>query len=159
GSEKIECVFNGSTNNLTIPLGRFRVDSLALIDYDNDGWLDILAVGDGLRLWRNIGRSGFRDVTLELGLDKLVKGKIDAVVAADFDNDCDTDLLVSVAGQGLQLLRNEGGSANKQLKLQLMGNRSNASGLGMRVEVTAGNWRTLRTVQRLPVEIGVGNHA
>ncbi|MCI0538873.1 MAG: FG-GAP-like repeat-containing protein [Verrucomicrobiales bacterium] len=158
GADRIECVFNGLTNNLRLPLGTFRVETLTLIDYDNDGWLDILAAGQGLRVWRNLGQSGFRDASLDLGLDKLVKGKVEEVVAADFDSDCDTDLLLSLDAQGLQMLRNEGGNANKQLKLQLMGNRSNPSGLGVRVEVTAGNWRTLRTVQRLPVEIGAGQH-
>src|SRR5207253_2228626 len=148
----------GLTNTLTFPLGNFRVDHLALVDYDNDGWLDIVAAGDGLRVWRNLGSSGFREVTTELGLDKLVKGKIDSIVAADFDNDGDTDLLVSISGEGLQMLRNEGGNANKQLKLRLIGNRSNASGLGVRVELSAGHWRALRTVQRLPIEIGVGQH-
>src|SRR5205823_1033402 len=49
-------------------------------------------------------------------------------------------------------------NANRQLKLQLIGNRSNASGIGVRVEVTAGHWRTIRTVQSLPIEFGVGKH-
>src|SRR5206468_9129120 len=40
-----------------------------------------------------------------------------------------------------------------------VGNRSNASGLGARVELTSGRWRTIRTVQSLPVEIGVGQRA
>ena len=61
-------------------------------------------------------------------------------------------------GQGLKLLRNDGGNANQQLKLRLIGNRSNASGLGIRLEVTAGPFRVHRTVTSLPVEIGVGQH-
>ena len=109
-------------------------------------------------MWRNRGQAGFSETTKELGLDRLVLGTVESIVAADFDNDCDSDLLLSLEGQGLQLLRNDGGNANRQLKLQLIGNRSNASGLGVRVEVTAGHWRTMRTVQSLPVEIGVGKH-
>jgi hypothetical protein len=42
------------------------------------------------------------------------------------------------------------------LKLRLLGNRSNASALGVKVEVTSGGMRLIRTVQSLPVEIGVG---
>jgi tetratricopeptide (TPR) repeat protein len=156
-ADRIECVFNGLTNTVKIPLNGFVADSVALVDYDNDGWLDIVATGEGLRVWRNLGQSGFHDATAELGLDKLAPGRIDGFAAADFDNDGDTDFLVSVAGKGLQLLRNDGGNANNQIKLRLLGNRSNSSGLGVRVEVTAGHWRTLRTVQRLPIEIGVGN--
>src|SRR5262249_45955513 len=37
-------------------------------------------------------------------------------------------------------------------------NRSNASGLGVRVDLTAENWRALRSVRQLPFEIGVGKH-
>jgi hypothetical protein len=64
-----------------------------------------------------------------------------------------------LAGGGLKYLRNDGGSANKQLKLRLLGNRSNASGLGVKVEVRTGGLQLVRTVQQLPVEIGVGTNA
>jgi tetratricopeptide (TPR) repeat protein len=157
-ADHLECHFGGSTNHTRIPTGGFTVTGLALVDYDNDGWLDICAWGNGLRVWRNLGQSGFQETTAELGLDKLVQGSVDEVAFADFDNDGDTDFLVSVAHRGLQMLRNEGGNANMQLKLRLEGHRSNASGLGVRVELAAGHWRTIRTVQKLPVEIGVGQH-
>jgi Flp pilus assembly protein TadD len=157
-ADRLVCVFGGLTNRVELPLGNFRVNGLRLVDYDNDGWLDICAYGDGLRIWRNLGNAGFQETTKELGLEGLVKGRVESVIAADFDSDCDADLLLSVEGQGLQLLRNDGGNANQQLKLRLVGNRSNASGLGVRVEVAAGRWRTMRTVQSLPAEIGVGKH-
>ena len=159
GTDRLTCIFGGMTNRAELPLGNARVTGLLLVDYDNDGWLDILAYGDGVRLWRNLGNAGFEETTQALGLDKLVKGAVESVAAADFDNDGDTDLLVALQDQGLRFLRNDGGNANGQLKLRLVGNRSNASGLGVRVELTAGHWRTIRTVQSLPVEIGVGHHA
>lgn len=152
----LECRFGGITNSLTLTTGGFAVSGLSLVDYDNDGWLDICARGNGIRVWRNLGQAGFKEMTSELGLDKLVSGTVDQVVFADFDNDGDTDFLASLGARGLQLLRNEGGNANQQLKLRLVGNRSNFSGLGVRVEVTAGKWRTIRTVSELPIEIGVG---
>ena len=158
-ADTLTCLFGGLTNRFAIPLGNFLLNGLLLVDYDNDGWLDICAYGGGLRVWRNLGgNAGFQEMTKDLGLDQLVKGTVESIVAADFDNDCDTDLLLSVAGDGLQLLRNDGGNANRQLKLQLIGNRSNASGIGVRIEVTAGHWRTIRTVQSLPIEFGVGKH-
>jgi hypothetical protein len=126
-----------------------------LADYDNDGWLDVSAYGAGVRVWRNLGKAGFADVTAILGPDKI--GPVDTLVAADFDNAGATDLILSTPN-GLQFLRNDGGNANKQLKLHLAGNRSNASALGVRVELTSGNWRTIRTVQQLPLEIGTGKH-
>jgi len=72
------------------------------------------------------------------------------------DADCDIDLVVEVAGAGLKMLRNDGGNANGMLKLRLLGNRSNASALGVKTELSAGGWHGLRSVQTLPVEIGVG---
>jgi len=132
-----------------------RIRQLRFIDFDNDGWLDILAWGgEGIRLWRNRGRLGFSEVTRELGLSELPE--VAHLLAADFDRDGDTDLIVSLAGGGLRFLRNDGGNANNAIKVRLLGNRSNFSGLGTRIEVSAGSWRTLRTVQQLPIEIGVG---
>jgi hypothetical protein len=155
-SNRVEILYGGLTNRVALPLGEFRPNGLALLDYDNDGWLDLAAYGNGLRIWRNLGANGFRETASDLGLDKLTLGDIESVASADFDNDCDTDLLVAVRNQGLRLLRNDGGNANRQVKLALIGNRSNASGLGVHVELNAGTWRTLRTVNALPVEIGVG---
>ncbi|HEV2394185.1 MAG TPA: FG-GAP-like repeat-containing protein [Verrucomicrobiae bacterium] len=154
-SRELHVIYGGMHESLTLPLNGFQTKGLLLIDYDNDGWLDVLAYGDGLRLWRNLGKKGFKDVTAELGLDKL--GPVDSVAAADFDQDGDTDLVVS-SPKGLQFLRNDGGNANKQLKLQLAGNRSNPSALGVRVELVSGHWHTIRTRNQFPLEIGVGKH-
>jgi tetratricopeptide (TPR) repeat protein len=154
--DRLECVLSGAKDHLRLSTGGLRIQGLALVDYDNDGWLDICAWGDGVRVWRNLGQAGFRDVTAELGLDKAVKGPVDQVAFADFDNDGDTDFLVSAGDRGLQMLRNDGGNANQQLKLRLVGNRSNFSGIGVRIELISGSWRTIRTVTQLPVEIGVG---
>ncbi|HEU0008203.1 MAG TPA: FG-GAP-like repeat-containing protein [Verrucomicrobiae bacterium] len=156
--DKIEIIFGGIVPRATLPLGGFPVSALTLVDFDNDGWLDLVASGNGLRVWRNLGASGFGEVTTALGLDK-VKGSVQFVAAADFDGDCDTDLALAVEGAGLRLLRNDGGNANRQLKLRLAGKRSNASGLGVRLEVTAGGLRSWRTVKRLPIELGVAKHS
>ena len=102
-----------------------------------------------------LAKRGFEDVTAATGLDKL--GAVDDLAAADFDQDGDTDLIVP-RRRGWLFWRNDGGNANKQLKLRLVGNRSNASALGTRVELTAGHWRALRTLHQLPFEIGVGQH-
>ena len=155
GPGEITVVFGAEKPQAHIPLQGWQVRGIQLIDYDNDGWLDLVAYGNQIRVWRNLGKAGFEDVTVKLGLDKT--GEVEAVAAADFDNDGDTDLVLS-STNGLQFWRNDGGDANKQLKLRLIGNRSNASGLGVRVELRADRWRTLRTVQQLPFEIGVGKH-
>jgi Flp pilus assembly protein TadD len=153
GEKELTILYGGSGEQVTVPLGSLRPTGLLLLDYDNDGWLDLLAFGNGVRVWRNVGKRGFEDVTAALGLDKT--GPVDDVVAADFDQDGDTDLVMT-SGAGLRYWRNDGGNANKQLKLRLVGNRSNSSGLGCRVEIVSGHWRTIRTLKQLPFEIGVG---
>ena len=153
--KEIHIVFGGINEQLDLPANGLKATGIQLLDYDNDGWLDIIAFGNGLRIWRNAGKAGFQDVTSATGLDKL--GAVESVGAADFDQDGDTDLILAIPG-GLQFWRNDGGNANRQLKLRLVGNRSNASGLGVRVELVAGNWRSIRTLNRLPLEIGVGRH-
>jgi Flp pilus assembly protein TadD len=152
---RLTVIFGGVRQPTTLEAPGLNTKAILLLDYDNDGWLDILAYGNGLRLWRNLGKAGFQDVTASTGLDKV--GAIDAIAAADFDNDGDTDLVLS-SKAGLQFWRNDGGNANHQVKLLLVGNRSNPSALGVRVEILAGRWRAIRTLQRLPFEIGVGKH-
>jgi len=153
GEKEITILYAGSGERVAIPLNGLEPSGLLLLDYDNDGWLDLLAFGSGVRVWRNVGKRGFEEVTAALGLDKT--GPVDDVVPADFDQDGDTDLVMA-SGTGLRYWRNDGGNANKQLKLRLVGNRSNASGLGSRVELVSDHWRALRTLKQLPFEIGVG---
>ena len=155
---EIVCVFNGSGEQRTIPAGTSQATSLQLIDYDNDGWLDVLLAGDGVRVWRNKGNAGFEDRTTALGLDKIQTGRVGSVAAADFDRDGDTDLLLATEAGGLQLLSNEGGNVNGQLKIELVGHKSNASGIGVRIEAASGGLRLSRRVNKLPIEIGVGPH-
>jgi tetratricopeptide (TPR) repeat protein len=155
---RLEIIFTGDPRGVTLPLDGVQPSVLRLIDYDNDGWLDIVATGRGLKVWRNLGPAGFRDMTAALGLEPLSQQTIEGLAAADFDNDGDTDVVIGTA-TGLRFLRNDGGNANLQLKIQLAGRRSNASGLGIRLEIAAGNLHLARRVQSLPVEVGVGRHA
>ena len=155
GARGLEVIFGGQKERLSLPMAGLQAKGILLVDFDNDGWLDVVVFGNSLRVWRNLGKAGFAEVTADLGLNKL--GAVDELLAADFDNDGDTDLIVGTTS-GLRFWRNDGGNANGQLKLRLAGNRSNASGLGVRVELASGNWRTIRTRQQLPLEIGVGRH-
>lgn len=155
-ADHIDLLLGGINKFLRLPIASAGLSRLKLIDYDNDGWLDIFTLGQGVQVWRNRGDGQFENTTTRTGLDKLGAVPVEDLVAADFDRDGDSDLVFSLAGQGLKYLRNDGGNVNRQLKLRLFGQRSNASGLGIRVEVAAGSFRVHRTVNSLPVEIGVG---
>ncbi|MEX0599991.1 MAG: VCBS repeat-containing protein, partial [Rhodothermales bacterium] len=91
----------------------------AFVDYDGDGWLDILLVGGGslpsrpvedvpaVSLFRNVGYGTFRDVTRESGLSD-VRAYGMGIAVADYDNDGDPDFLLTTLQENL-LFRNDGG--------------------------------------------------
>ena len=118
-----------------------RAFGVAAIDYDNDGWVDLVAVGetkDGkgeVRLFRNLGPDGWKDVTVETGLDKIQLKEPRAIITGDYDNDGATDLLITQNHGPAVLLRNEGGNKNNSLRLALKGLNDNKSAIGTKVEV------------------------
>jgi tetratricopeptide (TPR) repeat protein len=134
-----------SVEQVQLPIQNWqRAWGIAALDYDNDGWIDLAAVGetkDGrgeLRLFRNLGKEGFKDVTSEVGLDKISLKSPRALVAVDVDGDGDTDLLITQAGGPAILLRNDGGNRNNFLRISLTGFNDNKSAIGTKVEVFAG---------------------
>jgi tetratricopeptide (TPR) repeat protein len=140
---------------------KFR--TAALIDFDNDGWLDLILAGEAgsgsdagrLVLWRNGGAGAWHDVSAETGIDSISLPKPKQITVADLDADGDSDLLL-VTEAGLRTLRNDGGNAGGQLKIRLVGTKTNPSGIGTRVEVRAGAFWAVRSVSQLPIEIGLG---
>src|ERR1700682_3844920 len=101
-----------------VPLPDFgwqRGWGIAALDYDSDGWLALVpacetASGGELRLLRNLGSSGWADVTREVSLNavKLIEPR--AIAVADVSGNGSADLVVTQLGGQPLLLRNEGGT-------------------------------------------------
>jgi hypothetical protein len=103
--------------------GKFLPETLgagcAFLDYDADGWQDILLVNgmdwaghkrqrSTLRLYRNNRNGTFSDVTRSAGLDVELYGM--GVAVGDWNNDGFPDLFISCVGQN-RLFRNTGKGA------------------------------------------------
>ena len=124
------------------------------IDYDNDGWPDILQLNgamvdnvslyhsevsykEPLLMFRNQGKGHFDKVSDSLGPDFIhpVAGR--GLATADFDNDGDIDIAVNVRGDYPELLRNDGGNSNHWLEVLLIGTKSNRDGTGSVLKLTS----------------------
>ena len=117
--------------------GKFLPETLgsgcAFLDYDRDGWQDILLINgmdwpghkqrhSTLRLYHNNGNGTFTDVTIHAGLDVEMYGM--GVAVGDYDNDGFPDILVTCVGQN-RLFHNTGKGS--------FIDATNASGLGKRL--------------------------
>ena len=85
----------------------------ALVDFNNDGDLDILLVGPVVALYKGDGNGHFMDVSKETGLAAL-RGEFLGVAVGDYDGDGRDDLYLS-AYRGGALLHNEGGKAFREV--------------------------------------------
>ncbi|RMD89666.1 MAG: tetratricopeptide repeat protein, partial [Calditrichaeota bacterium] len=138
------------------------------LDFDNDGLLDLLVVGKskenaragrGIRIFHNEGDGKFKDTT-NLLPDNLTSGFRLSVF--DYNEDGDLDLLIAGFDGSLRLLRNDGGNANKYLKIRLVGLRSgsgknNYFGIGSKIEVRAGDLYQMRVVTHPMTHFGLGH--
>ncbi len=92
---------------------------VGFIDYDGDGWLDILLAGGGywdrlpypwyksLWMYRNQGNGTFIDMTDQVGLEDIIAYTL-GVSAADYDNDGDQDLFITNLNENM-LFENHAG--------------------------------------------------
>ena len=86
---------DGTFEDVTATSGVFDSSSkslgVAMFDYDQDGWIDLLVANDTQpnKLYRNLGNGKFKDVAVEAGLAFSAEGKARAgmgVDIGDFEN-------------------------------------------------------------------------
>jgi hypothetical protein len=144
---------------------RFLGWGVGFLDFDNDGWSDILIcnghvypeVGEtdaesGYRerkvLYRNLGNGKFADVSATAGPGILEKVSGRGCAFGDFDNDGDIDVLVNCVNDLPQLLRCDQSAKTNWLKVKTVGVKSNRSGIGARIYCTAqGGHRQMNEVR------------
>lgn len=91
--------FKNSTNKIAPELKKLGlVTSAQWVDYNNDGWTDLVVAGEWMpiKIFKNI-EGVFEDVSSDLGLDNTV-GWWFSIDSNDFDNDGDLDLIVGNLG-------------------------------------------------------------
>ncbi len=153
----------------TIPSGIAEIThgylgwGIKFFDCDNDGYQDIFVANGHLMdnisvlekhvsypqrnlLFRNLGDGTFANVMPETGglaLNKVSRG----AAIGDYDNDGDLDILVTNCNERPDLLQNTVGNQNNWVQIQVVGEKSNRSGIGAKVKVVTGDHVQYREVQ------------
>jgi hypothetical protein len=137
----------------------------AWIDYDNDGWLDLLAVNGAVRklqalveesdpyplhqtdqLFRNLGDGSYLEVTASAGPAFDVSLVSRGAAFGDLDQDGDPDVVIANNAGPARVLLNQVGSDSDWIGLRLLTADGRRDAYGARVEISAHRplWRRVR---------------
>jgi hypothetical protein len=150
----------GNFDDVTIQAGlnketRFVSFGAGLVDFDNDGYPDLLVTTGTVYpeldrvnpkfparspriLFRNRGDGTFVQLGAEAGPGIDAPHCSRGAAFGDFDNDGDMDVLIMNVNEPPTLLRNDAPPNNHWIKIRLEGTKSNRSAIGARVLVRYG---------------------
>jgi tetratricopeptide (TPR) repeat protein len=154
-----------TSEDVTRTLQNVRVNDAELFDFDNDGYLDLLVVGestqngdDGVFLFHSDGNG---KLWLAPGIlpENLKSGS--HITTFDYNNDGDLDVGITGTDGTIRLLRNDGGNNNHFIKMKLVGLRAGSAknnyyGIGAKVEVRAGGLYQSKVVTEPDIHFGLG---
>jgi hypothetical protein len=151
---------DGTFNDVTFASGiginnQYVAWGCGFIDYDNDGWADIIQVNGHVYpeiggheigqtyknprlVYKNMGNGQFKDVSSAMGPGITQHYSSRGAAFGDYDNDGDIDALVLNLGDLPSLLRNDGGNKQNWIKIKLVGTKCNRTAIGARVRVVVG---------------------
>jgi enediyne biosynthesis protein E4 len=136
----------------------------ALVDLDNDGWLDAFLVNGHVYpevaqikteaaykqrkvVYRNLGGGRFEELGERLGPPAATPKAGRGAAFGDYDNDGDVDVVVNNVHDTPDLFRTEAPAGHHWVSLKLVGTKSNRSAIGARVRCAAGGatqWQEVR---------------
>src|SRR5229473_630088 len=152
---------DGTFSDVTFASGvginnRYVAWGCGFVDYDNDGWPDIIQINGHVYpeidqhdigqtfknprlVYKNQGDGRFKDVSAEMGSGISEHFSSRGAAFGDYDNDGDIDVLVLNLSDPPSLLRNDGGNSKNWIKIKLIGTQCNRTAIGARVRVVTGN--------------------
>ena len=150
---------DGTFNELSFSAGiginsNYVAWGCGFIDYDNDGWKDIVQVnghvypevdkynfGETFKnprlVYRNLGNGRFADVSAQMGPGITERFSSRGAAFGDFDNDGGMDILILNMNDLPSLLHNVGKREN-WITLKLIGTKCNRTAIGARARVAIG---------------------
>jgi hypothetical protein len=147
---------DGTFNDVTFASGiginnQYVAWGCGFVDYDNDGWTDIIqvnghvypeiaghAIGQQFKnprlVYKNLGNGQFKDVSSSMGPGINEHYSSRGAAFGDFDNDGDIDFVVNTINDLPQLIRCDSHTGNNWIKVRTIGTKSNRSGIGARLK-------------------------
>lgn len=134
---------------------RYVAWGCGFVDYDNDGWQDIIQINGHVYpeidkynfgqtfknprlVYKNLGNGRFKDVSAEMGPGISEQYSSRGAAFGDYNNNGNMDVLILNLNDPPSLLRNQGGNQQNWIKIKLIGTRCNRTAIGARVRVTTG---------------------